>query len=165
MNTIHDMINELGARLDDDERLDAMMVYNDLYLNGRSELWICIALARILNLGRFVELKGLLFSDSFIDENTYLESEFNKTTLKSKLHEVDCSIAFNRTIDISDSEIDYINDILINPSFVDEFKYTDYKEEIEYCYLKYYFLESINYLLKLNRGTSECGFCDSCQRK
>ena len=154
MNDMHELINELGARLDDYERYDAMMILNSLYQNGYSDLWICIALGRILEKGSFNQWKFLLYYDDFIKENDFLERYFLNISLKDKLKEIDCSIGFNKDIDIPDEEIDYLNENYIYPSWENELNYDDAKDEIEYYYSKYYFLDSIPHTLKyLFRGT------------
>ncbi len=164
--TIHELINELGAHLEETDRYDAMMIFNNLYLSGYSDLWICIALERILSKGKFNQWKYLLSFDDFIKENHYLEKEFTRTTLKEKVKELDRAIAFNRELEITDEEIDYLNEVLIYPSFDKDFNYEDYKDEIDYWYMKYYFSDSIYYTLKfLFHGTNEAGKCKFSKQK
>lgn len=148
MNDIHQLINELGAEIEDSDRYDAMMILNNLYQSGISDLWICIALGRILKKGSFYQWKYLLQYDEFVKENDYLEKVFLNTSLRDKLNEIDCAIGFNRDIDISDDEIDYLNENYIYPSLDNELDYEEVKEEIEYYYLKYYFIDSCPYTLK-----------------
>ena len=148
MYNIHELINQLGARLDEEEQLEAMYILNNLYLSGYSDIWVCIALGRILNKGSFTQWKYLLNFDDFIRENNYLEKKFMSSTLKIKLDELDRAIAYNREIKITLEETDYLNDNLIYPSWNSDFDFNDYKDEIEYWYMKYVFIDFAPYLLK-----------------
>lgn len=154
MNTIHELINELGARLNEEERYEAMLIFNNLYLNGFSDLWVCIALYRIIQKGTFNQWKYLLSYDDFLEENDYLEKEYMKLSLKEKIKELDLAIGYNKELKIDDEEVDYLNDYFIYPSMnnqIDE----ERAEEFDYYYLKYQFLDSIQYQLKyLFRGTN-----------
>ena len=148
MYNIHELINEYGARLEEEERLEAMVILNNLYLSGYSDIWVCLALSRIINKGSFTQWKYLLNFDDFIRENNYLEKEFTSRTAKDKLNELDRAIAYNRDIKITSEEIDYLSDNLIYPSWNDEFEFNDFKDEIEYWYMKYVFIDFAPYLLK-----------------
>lgn len=155
MKDIHELINELGINLDENERLDAMSILNNLFLNGTSDIWICIALGRILSKGNFNQWKFLLYYDDFIKETDYLENVFIKTSLKDMLKELDCAIGFNRDIDISEEEIEYLNENYIYPSWNNELNYDEFKDDIEYYFMKYHFIDSIPYTLKyLFHGTN-----------
>ena len=48
MKDIHDFINELGTRLEEKDKEEARMILNQLYLDGYDDLFICIALIRVL---------------------------------------------------------------------------------------------------------------------
>ena len=148
MYNIHELINQLGARLDEEEQLEAMYLLNNLYLSGYSDVWVCIALSRILTKGSFSQWKYLLNFDDFIRETNYLEKEFMNSTLKNKLDELDRAIAYNGEIKITLEETDYLNENLIFPSWNSDFDFNDYKEEIEYWYMKYVFIDFAPYLLK-----------------
>lgn len=161
MYDIHALINEMGARLESDERYEAMVLLNNLYLQGVSDIWICIALWRVLEKGSFNQWKYLLQYDEFKKENDYLEKQFISIPENKKLEELDRAIGFNRDIDISEEEIEYLNENYIYPSWNNELYYEEAKEEIEYYFMKYHYLNSIPYTLKyLFRGTYERGNAD-----
>lgn len=148
MYNIHELINELGARLNEEEQLEAMFILNNLYLTGYSDIWVCIALSRIMKKGDFNQWKYLFKFNDFINENNRLEKEFKSNSLKEKLSDLDRAIAYNNAIKITGEEIDYLNENLIYPSWDNDFNFNDYKDEIEYWYMKYYFLDFAPYYLK-----------------
>lgn len=148
MYNIHELINQLGARLNEEEQLEAMFILNNLYLTGYSDIWVCIALSRIMKKGDFNQWKYLLKFNDFINENDCLEKEFKRNSLKEKLRDLDRAIAYNKDIKITGEEIDYLNENLIYPSWDNDFNFNDYKDEIEYWYMKYYFLDFAPYYLK-----------------
>lgn len=147
MNTIHELINELGARLNEEERYEATIIFNNLYLNGFSDLWICIALYRIIQKGSFNQWKYLLSFDDFLEENDYLENEYMKLSLEDKIKDLDLALGYNKDLKITNEEVDYIYDYFIYPNSINDIE-EERKEEFDYYYLKYQFLDSIQYVLK-----------------
>ncbi len=136
MYSIHSLINELGARLDEEERIDAMMVLNNLFLRGYSDLWICIALIKIMVRQDYFRDKYLLSFESFIDEVSKLEKKFNK--LNDITKDTELSYFYDgsdRLLTVQDrAQIDEYSELF------NEFGSTEEVNDfLDYLYMKYIF--------------------------
>ena len=158
MKDLHELINELGARLDEDEKEEAMMILNQLYLDGYDDLFICIALIRILAREDFYRNCYLFSYQPFIDEVNKLKIKF----IKVKDFRKDCDIcAVYDSSGLSDYDralLDEYSDIFNNSD--DEETKHNY---LDYLYMKYCFSFSeilncnIPKFKKIILGTNEGG--------
>lgn len=146
--TVHNYINELGAKLSNYERDDARLILNDLFLNGRDDYWICIAFIRILGKGSFSQWKYLLNYEPFIKETDAIYKYYIKDMKPyERLKELDNYCAFGwdseRFKDISEDDDENLY-ILVN-ELLDEDKNTlnDYSDIIDYYFYKYYLTEDM----------------------
>ena len=159
MKDLHALINELGARLDEDEKEEAMMILNQLYIAGYDDLFICIALIRILAREDFYRNSYLFGYQPFLDEVNKLKIKF----IKVKDFRKDCDVcAVYDSSGISDYDralIDEYSDIF-NNSDDEEVKHN----YLDYLYMKYCFSYSeilncnIRKFKKIILGTNERGF-------
>ena len=143
MKDLHSLINELGARFNENDKEEAMMILNQMFLDGYDDLFICIALIRVLARNDFERNRYLFCYQPFIDEVNELKIKFIKVKDFSK----DCSIcavydssgisAYDRAL------IDEYNDIF-NNSDDEESK----QKYLDYLYMKYCF--SFSYILDCN---------------
>ena len=133
---LHTLINELGARLNDEDKLEAIMILNQLYLDGYDDLFISIALIRILAREDFDRNRYLFSYQPFIDEVNKLKFRFIKVKDFSK----DCAICavYESSGDVLNNYdralIDEYNE-LFNNSDDEEVK----QNYLDYLYMKYCF--------------------------
>lgn len=151
--TVHNFINELGAQLNEDEKDMARMILNDLFLNGRDDCWICIALIRILGKGSFSQWKYLLQYQPFIEENDWLYNEYLRIPLADRLKEIDLSIGFCEELFIDLDEEDENNVEVLAELSIDRNKVSNldsYRDIIDYYFFKVYLNPKyIRYVLEL----------------
>lgn len=160
MKDIHELINELGARLNEEEKYDAMMILNQMYLDGYDDVFICIALIKIVVRDDFERNKYLFAYQPFLDEVKTLRDKFKKVELLSKDFKI-CAIY--------DSSGDVLNDN--DRALIEEYgelcnMYEDEEVKnnyLDYLYMKYCFSYSeildcnIKAYKKIIHGTNEGG--------
>lgn len=158
MKDIHSLINELGASINEDDKYEAMMILNHLYLSGYSDLFICIALIKVLERKDFNRNRFLFSYEPFIDEVNNLKDKFIKTKSSIKDSEL---CAFYGSFSANDTDIaliDEYNELYNNSD--DEEVIQNY---LDYLYMKYCFaLEVLNNNIgnykKIFRETNDPGF-------
>ena len=158
MKDIHSLINELGASINEDDKYEAMMILNHLYLSGYSDLFICIALIKVLERKDFNRNRYLFNYEPFIDEVNNLKDIFIKTKSSTKDSEL---CAFYGSFSANDADIaliDEYNELYNNSD--DEEVIQNY---LDYLYMKYCFaLEVLNNNIrnykKIFRETNDPGF-------
>lgn len=141
--TVHNYINELGTKLNDNERDEARLMLNDLYLNGRDDYWICIAFKRILGKGSFSQWKYLLKYEPFIKENDSIYNEYvAEMSIHSRLKELDsyCGFCWDSICKDMSAEDEENIEILSQLSIGCDERHTltNFKDIIEYYFFKYY---------------------------
>jgi len=155
--TVHNYINELGAQLSDFERDEARLILNDLFLSGRDDCWICIALIRILGKGSFTQWKYLLMYEPFIEETDIIYNLCKKTRVEKKLKELDfyCGYIgeeyFKGLSEEDDNNLEILADMSISEDRISN--YEPFKEVINYYFYRFYlnadvikrYLEDIKY--------------------
>lgn len=136
MKDLHALINELGARLNEEDKEEAMMILNQMFLDGYDDLFIAIALIRVLAREDFSRNRYLFSYQPFIDEVNQLKIKFLKKTDFNKDCEI-CAI-YNSAGDILKENdralIDEYNE-LFNNSEDEEVKHN----YLDYLYMKYCF--------------------------
>lgn len=157
MKDIHKLINELGARLDEKQRYEAMMLLNQMFLDGYDDLFICIALIRVLARDDFDRNRYLFSYQPFIDEVNQLKSKFKKVNRLNKDFGI-CAVYESSGDVINDYDralIDEYNELFNNSD--DEEVILNY---LDYLYMKYCFSYSevlncnLNQYKKILRGTN-----------
>lgn len=160
MKDLHELINEMGARLNESNRYDAMMILNQMYLDGFDDLFICIALIKVIVRDEFEKNKYLFSYQPFLDEVNALRDKFNKVKILNKDFAI-CAVY--------DSAGDVINDN--DRALIDEYGEicNTYEDEdvknnyLDYLYMKYCFSYSeilncnMKAYKKIIRGTNESG--------
>ena len=162
MKDIHSLINELGTRLDEIDKVEAMMILNQLYLDGYDDIFICIALIKVLSKEDFNRNRYLFCYQPFIDEVNNLKIKFKKVSDFTKDIEV-CAV-YNSSGDIlkdyDRALIDEYNE-LFNNSDNEEGK----QLFLDYLYMKYCFSysdilnDNLSKYKKIILGTNEGEFC------
>ena len=158
MKDIHSLINELGASLNENDKYEAMMILNNLYLSGYSDLFICIAFIRVLEREDFNKNRYLFSYEPFINEVNILKDKFIKIDTSAKDSAV-CSFYNSSSPNNNDCAlIDEYNELFNNSD--DEEIIQNY---LDYLYMKYCFaLEVVNSNIrsykKIFRGTNDSGF-------
>jgi len=158
MKDIHSLINELGTSLKEDDKYEAMMILNNLYLSGYSDLFICIAFIRVLEREDFNKNRYLFSYEPFIEEINILQDKFNKTNNSFKDSQVCAFYDSSSANDTDRALIDEYNELYNNSD--DEEVIHNY---LDYLYMKYCFaLEVVNSNIrsykKIFRGTNDSGF-------
>lgn len=136
MKDIHALINELGARLSENEKEEAIMILNQMYLNGYDDLFICIALIRVLGRDDFIRNSYLFGYQPFLDEVEELKQAFLK--VKSLNKDFRVSAVYESTGDtLSEYDRTQIEEYgeLFNNSDDEEVK----NNYLDYLYMKYCF--------------------------
>lgn len=160
MKDIHELINELGARLDENQRYEAMMILNQMFLDGYDDLFICIALIKVLARGDFDRNRYLFSYQPFIDEINQLKIKYIKVNRLNKDFAINAVYESSGYV-INDSDraqIDEYSELFNNSD--DEKEIQNY---LDYLYLKYCFSYTeilncnINQYKKIIRGTNEGG--------
>ena len=162
MKDIHELINELGARLDEKQRYEAMMLLNQMFLDGYDDLFICIALIKVLARDDFDRNRYLFSYQPFLDEIAKLKIKYEKVDRLNKDFGI-CAVYESSGNVISDNDralIDEYNELFNNSD--DEESIQKY---LDYLYMKYCFaLEVVNNNIrnykKIFRGTNDPGFCN-----
>ena len=161
MKDLHSLINELGARLNEDDKVEAMMILNELYLTGYDDLWICIALIRVLARDDFKRNIYLFGYDDFIAEVNELKRKFSKTKRLHKDFDI-CAIydsSYDNLSELDRAQIDEYSELFNETE--DEEVISNY---LDYLYMKYCFSYSdilncnLRKYKKIFYGTNEGGF-------
>lgn len=160
MKDIHSLINELGASLNENDKYEAMLILNNLYLSGYSDLFICIAFIRVLEREDFNKNRYLFSYEPFINEVNALKEKFIKTNSTSKDFAVCAFYDSSSANDTDRALIDEYNELYNNSD--DEESIQKY---LDYLYMKYCFaLDVVNNNIrnykKIFRGTNDPGFCN-----
>lgn len=157
MKDIHELINELGARLDEKQRYEAMMILNQMFLDGYDDLFICIALIRVLSRDDFNRNRYLFSYQPFIDETNQLKIKYKKVNRINKDFGI-CAVYESSGNVINDNDralIDEYNELFNNSD--DEEAILNY---LDYLYMKYCFSYTdilncnISKYKKILRGTN-----------
>lgn len=157
MKDIHELINELGARLDEKQRYEAMMILNQMFLDGYDDLFICIALIKVLARDDFDRNRYLFSYQPFIDEITKLKIKYKKVNRVNKDFRI-CAVYESSGNVINDNDralIDEYNELFNNSD--DEEAIQNY---LDYLYMKYCFSYTeilncnLNQYKKILRGTN-----------
>ena len=164
MKDIHSLINELGASLNENDKYEAMMILNNLYLSGYSDLFICIAFIRVLGRKEFNKNRYLFSYEPFISEVNALKDKFIKANSTSKDFAVCAFYDSSSANDTDRALIDEYNELFNNSD--DEEAIHNY---LDYLYMKYCFaLEVVNNNIrnykKIFRGTNDPGFRNFAMR-
>ena len=161
MKTLHNLINEIGARaLTDEEKEDARMILNNLALCGYSDLWICIALIKILKNDSFNNYKYLLDYQPFIDEVNEEENKFN--TISSTNKGIELSFVEDGNDDVlNDTDLEQID--LYSDMFNDNLYQDEIDDYLDYLYMRFVYMYdlvdcNLSIFKKLLYGTNEAGF-------
>lgn len=163
MKDLHSLINELGARLNEEDKEEAIMILNQLYLNGYDDLFICIALIRVLAREDFYRNSYLFSYQPFLDETNELKEKYKRL---NELHkDMQVYYVYNSSGDTLRE-----NDRALIDEYNELFNETDDEEVkqnyLDYLYMKYCFsfVEIMNCNIekykKIILGTNEGGFQD-----
>ena len=164
MKDIHSLINELGARLlNEEDKIEAMMILNQLYLDGYDDLFISIALISVLQREDFNRNRYLFSYQPFLDEINTLKRKYLK--IKDINKDLEICAVYNTSGDVINEYdralIDEYNE-LFNNSDDEEVKHN----YLDYLYMKYCFSYSEimnNNVIKYKKifyGTNEGGIRD-----
>ena len=133
---LHALINELGACLEDEDKIDAMIILNQLYLDGYDDLFICIALIRVLAREDFSRNRFLFGYQPFLDEVNKLKVKFRN--IKDVNKDLEICAVYNSSGDVLSAEdraqIDEYNELFNNSEdreILDSY--------LDYLYMKYCF--------------------------
>lgn len=161
MKDIHTLINELGARLNDEDRDEARIILNYLYLDGYDDLFICIALIKVLERGDFKRNKYLFSYQPFLNEINDLKNKFKNISSFGK------DIHINAVYHSIGDTINDFDRAIINEYF--ELPFESKEDEVivnnyaDYLYMKYSFSYSeildckLNIYKKIVLGNNEWG--------